>query len=128
MTSGGRPDSAVVRVDKLLLSVPVGERNTRGVAQRAVDPAKLVSRVAPDFIVVQPGFWADLRNMAAFEAAVAPPAYRAVVAFSITGQLSAQDGKQGVVIYQPVVPPVHGSGALSVDMPDIGRHFDGALH
>jgi hypothetical protein len=128
MTSASRPDIAVVRADKLMLSVPVGERNTRGVAQRAVDPAKLVSRVAPDFIVVQPGFWADLQNMAAFEAAVAPPAYRAVAAFSITGQLSGQDGKQGVVIYQPVVPPVHGSAALSVDMPDIGRHFDGALH
>jgi hypothetical protein len=130
MTIAGRPDIAIVRADKLLLSVPVGERATRGAGQRSLTSgqmADLLRRVGPDFVVVQHGFWADLPDMAAFESAVAAPTYRPAASFPITGQLSKQDGTQDVTIFQPATSPQRVGNGLSLDMPDIGRRFEGVV-
>jgi 4-amino-4-deoxy-L-arabinose transferase-like glycosyltransferase len=130
MTAAARPDIAVVRADKLLLSVPAGERATRGVTAHKTDASKIAAmlqQIGPDFVVVQPGFWADLPNMALFQQAIAPPAYRQTAAFPVTGTLSGQDGTAGIVIYQPTAPAAHGNTPLLMDMPDIGSSFGGSV-
>lgn len=122
-----RPDIAVVRADKLLLSVAAGER-TRGVNEHAATEtqiAALLHDIAPDFIVLQPGFWGDVNDMALFEHAVGAPAYRPAAHFALSGDLSSQDGTQGLVVYVPTAPasPIH--RGLIFDMPMIGGQFQG---
>jgi hypothetical protein len=87
----------------------------------------MLQQLGPDFVVVQPGFWADLPNMALFQQAIAPPAYRQTAAFPVTGTLSGQDGTAGIVIYQPTAPAAHGNTPLLMDMPDIGSSFGGSV-
>jgi hypothetical protein len=125
-----RPDIAVVRADKLLLSVPAGERTTRGVVEHTVTEAQIAAvlhDIAPDFVVVQPGFWGDLHDMALFEQAVTAPAYRPTAHFELSGELSSQDGTQGLVVYAPTGPqsPVH--RGLSFDMPMMGGRIQGEV-
>jgi hypothetical protein len=125
-----RPDIAVVRADKLLLSVPAGERATRGVTEHSVTEtqiAALLHDIAPDFIVLQPGFWGDVRDMALFEQAVAAPAYRPASHFALSGDLSSQDGTQGLVVYAPTAPVAPTRRGLILDMPMIGGQFQGKV-
>jgi hypothetical protein len=125
-----RPDIAVVRADKLLLSVPAGERATRGVAQHDVTEtqiAALLHDIAPDFIVLQPGFWGDVHDMALFEQAVGAPSYRPVAHFALGGNLSSQDGTRGLVVYVPTVPVTGQHRGLVFDMPMIGGRFEGKV-
>jgi hypothetical protein len=123
MTIAHRPDIAVIRADKLLLSVPVGERTTRGVREHALDSAALLRDLAPDMIVVQPGFWNDLHAMASFERAIRTAPYREAARFPLTGDLSTQDGSGGIVIYVRTGPAPPPHAKLNLDMPDIGDQF-----
>jgi hypothetical protein len=127
MTIAKRPDIAVVRADKLLLSVRFGERERRGVGQSALtgdDMTRLIARIQPDLVIVQPGFWGDLRDMALLEAAIKPPAYRRLRHIAITGDLSAQDGT-GVDIYAPAAAPTAPRGVIELRMPDFNASFRG---
>jgi hypothetical protein len=123
MTLAHRPDIAVIRADKLLLSVPVGERATRGVRERTRNSAALLRDIAPDMVVMQPGFWNDLHAMASFEHAVGATPYREAARFPTTGDLSTQDGGSGVVVYTRMGPAAPRRAPVSLDMPDIDEQF-----
>jgi hypothetical protein len=125
-----RSDISVVRVDKLLLSAPVGERR-RGVRQADYDRAaiaRMLRELGAAYFVVQPDFWSDLTVMARFYGVINSPDYEKVAHFSLTGNLSTQDGTQGIDILRPTYPVAEHSGKISIDMPLAGQRFDGAIH
>ncbi len=129
MTRARRPDIGVVRADKLLLSVRFGERDKRGVSQAALqadDIARLIGRVQPDYIVVQPGFWTDLRVMALFEAAIKPPSFRLEHHVTLSGDLSTKDGTAGIDIYIPAAPRSGERQKIELLMPDFDGRISGA--
>jgi hypothetical protein len=123
----GRPDITVVRVDKLLLSAPVGERR-RGIQQADYDEAaiaRMVRDLGASYLIVQPDFWSDLPVLQRFVKVVTGPEYVKVAHFAVTGDLSTQDGNQGIDVLRPTVPPSAPPGRLSIDMPLAGQRFDG---
>ena len=77
--------------------------------------------------MVQTGFWGDVHDMALFEQEIHAPAHRAAAQFALGGDLSSQDGTQGLVVYAPTGPhsPVH--RGLSFDMPMIGGEIQGKV-
>lgn len=120
-----RPDIAVVRADKLLLAVPAGERR-RGVEQKSVDAeqiAEMIRRIGPDYLVIQPGFWADLADMRLLQKILAGPEYERVAHFSLTGTLSTSDGTDGLDILKPKIPPTDHHLPSSFNFAIIGHKF-----
>ena len=124
-----RKDIAVERIDKLLLSVPVGERR-RGVRQANYDEATIKQMLrdsGASYFVIQPGFWSDLGVMSRFYAVMNGPDYQKVAHFDIAGTLSTQDGTGGIDIFKPAYPVSVRRKALELDMPLAGQHFQGSL-
>jgi hypothetical protein len=120
-----RTDISVVRADKLLLSVPAGERR-RGVAQHDYDEdgvQALLRGSGASYFVVQPGFWSDLAVMHAFDAVINGTDYRKSAHFQLTGDLSTNDGKGGIDIFRPTYPVNDNPAPLGLDMPLAGRRF-----
>jgi hypothetical protein len=129
-TNRDRSDISVVRADKLLLSAPVGERR-RGVRQADYDLAtiaRMLRELGAAYFVVQPDFWSDLTIMDRFDNVINGPDYEKVAHFGLTGNLSTQDGTQGIDILRPTYPVAEHSGKISIDMPLAGQRFDGAIH
>ena len=125
----GRSDITIVRVDKLLLTVPVGERR-RGVRQADDDEAaiaRMLRGLGASYFVVQPGFWSDLAVMDRFDKVVNGPDYTKIGHFGLTGDLSTQDGVQGIDILRPNYPVVRKSGRIGMDMPLAGQRFEAAI-
>jgi hypothetical protein len=125
-----RPDITVLRADKLLLSVPSGERE-RGLSERNLTQAQiavLVARVAPDMVVLQPNFWNDLPDIARFEQVIDGGAFKPAAHFPLSGDLSTQDGNQGMVVLMPPSPPAHHDSAVEMNMPMIGRRIGTPPH
>ena len=129
-TTGQRSDITVVRADKLLLSVPAGERR-RGVTQSdddAVKIAQMLRKLGASYFVVQPGFWSDLAVMGRFETVLNGPDYAKAAHFELTGDLSTQDGRHGIDILRPTYPVAATAGRISIDMPLAGQRFEGTTH
>jgi hypothetical protein len=129
-TIGERSDITIVRVDKLLLSAPVGERR-RGIKQADYDEAtieRMLRDLGASYFVVQPGFWSDLAVMGRFDNVVNSPDYVKAAHFGLSGDLSTQDGAQGIDILQPTYPVAPKSGRISIDMPLAGQRFEGTTH
>lgn len=125
-----RSDIAIVRADKLLLTVQAGERR-RGVEQADYDEATIATMlrgVGAAYFVVQPGFWLDISVMSRFENVVNGPDYVKAAHFAITGNLSTQDGEHGIDILQPTYPIAAKPGRLNIDMPLAGRRFEDTGH
>ncbi len=125
----GRSDITIVRVDKLLLTVPVGERR-RGVRQADDDEAaiaRMLRGLGASYLVVQPGFWSDLAVMDRFDKVVNGPDYTKIGHFGLTGDLSTQDGVRGIDILRPNYPVVRKSGRIGMDMPLAGQRFEAAI-
>ncbi|WP_428485382.1 ArnT family glycosyltransferase [Rhodopila sp.] len=129
-THSDRSDVAVIRVDKLLLSDPFGERR-RGVKQADDDEAtiaQMLRDVGGSYFVVQPGFWSDLAVMARFQAVINGADYQKVAHFDLTGNLSTQDGTKGIDILRPTYPVTTKQRRINIDMPIIGERFEGTSH
>jgi hypothetical protein len=122
-------DIAVVRADKLLLSVPAGERR-RGVGQAPYtqpEIARMLRDLGPDFLIVQPDFWADLKAMADFDSVAGGPDYERIATFHIGGRLSTMDGKGIIEILKPTYTVRHGDRRLDIDMPLLGRRLQSGI-
>lgn len=125
-TEEDRRDISIIRADKLLLNVAV--ERLRGVQQKDYDEAAigdLIKRVGTDLIVVQPGFWNDLTEMARFEAVLQTTSFEKVKSFEITGAIGHYDGNR-IDIYRPLYPVDKTSSALQIEMPIIGGKFEGS--
>jgi hypothetical protein len=123
----GRGDISVIRVDKLLLSAPVGERR-RGVTQANYDEAEiatLLHGLGATYFVIQPGFWSDLAVMARFDSVIASNDFEKVAQFDLVGNLSTADGIRGVEILRPTFPLSERPEDIDIDMPLVGRRFQG---
>jgi hypothetical protein len=122
-----RSDISVIRVDKLLLSAPVGERR-RGVKEADYDEARiarLLRDVGASYFVVQPGFWSDFPVMSRFSSVIDGVDYEKAAHFDLTGELSTQDGTSGIDILRPRYPIAEKPGQIDIDMPLAGRRFEG---
>jgi hypothetical protein len=124
-TIPGRSDVTVVRIDKLLLSAPVGERR-RGVKQLDLSEAEigaLLRGLGATFFVVQPGFWSDLQVMSRFDTVINGPDYDKARHFDLSGTLSSQDGRAGIEVLRPTYPRTTQSRHLDIDMPLASQRF-----
>ena len=125
----GRPDIRIIRLDKLLLSVPAGERR-RGVQQTNYDEAaiaQMLRDLGASYFVVQPAFWSDLPVMDRFDKVLDTPDYTKAAHFELTGDLSTQDGQRGIDILRPTYPVAAKPGRISIDMPLAGQRFEKTL-
>ncbi len=121
-----RRDISTIRADKLLLRIAV-ERE-RGVGEARLDEHQ-IAQALRDYgvalVVMQPGFWTDLREMARLEAVLHSPDFVRVAHFDITGTIGHSDHE--IDIYKPTYPPVPARRRLRLDMPIIGQRFTGEL-
>jgi len=125
-THEDRRDISTIRADKLLLRIAV-ERE-RGVGQADLNEEQIAASLR-DFgvslIIVQPGFWEDLREMARFSAVLRSPEFERVVQFDITGSVDHTD--QSIEIYKPTYAVNQGRRTLRLEMPIIGDTFRGTV-
>lgn len=122
-----RPDLSIVRSDKLLLRVIVGERS-RGVQEKGLDEIeieRLLRDVGVGLVVMQPGFWADIEQMARFERVVRTPLFTSVASFAITGNAPHQD--RLIEVLRPTYPVDAARRPLTIDMPMVKDVFRGAV-
>jgi hypothetical protein len=129
LAASSRSDIGVVRLDKLLLSVPAGERR-RGVTQSDDNEAAiaaLLRGLGASVFVVQPDFWSDLPVMARFDHVIAGPDYQAVTQFMVSGRTSTQDGGRVIDILRPTYPVAVHPAPIDVSIPLAARRFHGAV-
>ena len=128
-TSRGRSDITVVRADKLLVTTKAGERR-RGVKQ-ADDSEATIAQMLRDlgasYFVIQPGFWGDLAVMDRFDKVISGPDYRKTGHFALSGNLSTQDGIQGIDIFRPTYEVSAKPHGISIDMPLASQRFEGTI-
>ncbi|HEX3575103.1 MAG TPA: glycosyltransferase family 39 protein [Rhodopila sp.] len=126
----GRSDIAVIRTDKLLLSVPFGEPR-RGVKQASYDQAAiaaLLRNLGASYFVVQPGFWSAFGVMARFGAVIGSQDYEKIQHFDVAGTFSDKDNKAGVDVFRPTYKMTEHARQLDFDMPITGQRFQGAAN
>jgi hypothetical protein len=125
-THEDRRDISTIRADKLLLRIAV-ERE-RGVGQADLSEEQIAAFLR-DFgvslIIVQPGFWEDLREMARFSAVLRSPEFERVAQFDITGSVAHTD--QSIEIYKPTYTVNQARRTLRLEMPIIGDTFRGTV-
>ena len=121
-----RRDISTIRADKLLLRIAV-ERE-RGVGQADLSEEQIAAFLR-DFgvslIIVQTGFWEDLREMARFSALLRTPEFERIAQFDITGSVPHTD--KSIEIYQPTYKVDQTRRALRLEMPIIGDTFRGTV-
>jgi len=125
-THENRRDISIIRADKLLLRIAV-ERE-RGVGQADLDEQQIAAFLRDlgiSLIIVQPGFWEDLREMARFSAVLRSPEFERVAQFDITGSVARTD--QSIEIYKPTYTVNQARRTLRLEMPIIGDTFRGTV-
>lgn len=125
-----RPDITTVRADKLLLNIAV-ERE-RGVGQTDDSEADIAARIhdlGASLVVVQLGFWSDLREMRRLEHVLAGPGFATVGDFPVTGTLSTNDGPlpSTVRILRPTTPVVAAPDRARLLIHTLGGQVGGSL-
>jgi 4-amino-4-deoxy-L-arabinose transferase-like glycosyltransferase len=122
-----RPDLTIVRSDKQLLRVVVGERS-RGVQEKGlseVEIEQLLREVGVGLVVMQPGFWADIEQMARFERVIRTPLFTPMTSFAITGNAPHQD--RLIEVLKPAYPIDGSRHSLTIDMPMVKDVFRGVV-
>ena len=125
-THDERRDLSTIRADKLLLRIAV--ERLRGVGEASLDQTQIAEALREygvSLVVFQPGFWADLREMARLAAVVHGADFRRVASFDITGTVA--HGDREIDIYKPTYPVAQARRTLRLDMPIIGESFKGEL-
>jgi hypothetical protein len=100
----------------------------RGIGQADLDEKQIAAflrEFGVSLIVVQPGFWEDLREMARFSAVLRGPEFERVAHFDITG--SGDHADASIEIYKPTYPVQPTRRALQLEMPIIGGTFRGTV-
>ena len=125
-THEGRRDISTIRADKLLLRIAV-ERE-RGVGQTDLSEQQIATFLR-DFgvslIIVQPGFWEDLREMARFSTVLHSAEFERVAQFDITGSVAHTDKR--IEIYKPTYEIDQTRRVLQLEVPIIGDTFRGLV-
>ena len=89
----------------------------------AGDIAALIDRYGVRLVVLQPGFWADLPSVAAFEAYIRGGRFRLIARYAITGDL--EDGESNAIeIWENRTPSQAPPARIEFDMPMLGGRID----
>lgn len=118
-----RRDLGVVRADKLLLKIAV--RRELGVTEKNISEAELggqINRLGIQYVVAQPGFWADLEAMQRLERLLASSQFKEVARFDTPANYNAQERQ--LIIYQNLGPVSENKSGLRIDLPIIGETID----
>jgi 4-amino-4-deoxy-L-arabinose transferase-like glycosyltransferase len=89
----------------------------------SADIAALIDRYAVRLVVLQPGFWADLPSVAAFEAYIRAGRFRLVSRYAVTGDLEANES-HWIEIWENQTPSHAPPARIDFDMPLLGGRID----
>jgi hypothetical protein len=122
-----RRDLSVLRSDKLLLKVQ--QRRELGVEELRVtsaETAEMLNHYGVKYVVSQPNFWDDLKNMQMLQAVLHSPQFRLVATIPIVSNVNHED--QQLEIYENL-GPIDRSGPqrIRLELPIIGSTVEGTL-
>ena len=122
-----RPDLSVLRSDKLLLKV--AQQRAYGLEELAVSEAEtseMMNRFGVSYVVSEPTFWDDLKNMQQFQHMLHSGQFRRVATIPISSNVTHSD--QQLEIYENLGPvKADRSEQIRVELPIIGRQIEGTL-
>jgi hypothetical protein len=81
----------------------------------------MLRNLGASYFVVQPGFWSDLALIERFNNVGIGPDCVKVAHFGLTGDLSMQNGTQGIDVLRPADSVDTKSVRVNIDMPLAGR-------
>jgi Dolichyl-phosphate-mannose-protein mannosyltransferase len=122
-----RPDLWVLRADKLLLRVT--QRRDLGLEELKVSEAELVdmiNRFGVSYIVDQPNFWDDLKNMQELQHVLRSPQFRKVAVIPVLSNTDHLDRE--LEIYQNLAPvKFDRKERIRLELPIIGLQVEGTI-
>lgn len=121
-----RQDLSVVRSDKLLLRVSI--RRGLGVQQKKISEEEIVARLdhlGVKYVVAQPNFWTDLREMRRFQNVLHGSHFREVRSFSMRANYNAKDKK--LIVYRNLDHVARGPVQLDIAIPMIHGTISGTI-
>ena len=125
-THSERRDLSVVRSDKLLLQISV--RRELGVHQKLMSQEDIIAtldRLGVQYVVAQPDFWTDLKEMRRFEDILHSAHFREVKRFVMHANYHAQEKE--LVIYRSLDRVAHGPIQLNIAIPMINSSISGTI-
>jgi 4-amino-4-deoxy-L-arabinose transferase-like glycosyltransferase len=124
---GKRPDLSVLRADKLLIRV--AERRERGYVELPVteeQTSEMLNRYGVTYIVDQPNFWDDLKNMQQLQRVLHGPQFRLVATIPVSSNQFHVDRQ--LEIYENLGPVNRNGGQrIRMDLPLVGASVEGTL-
>jgi 4-amino-4-deoxy-L-arabinose transferase-like glycosyltransferase len=118
-----RRDIGVVRADKLLLNVAV--RRELGVTEKQLSENELsntINQLGIHYVVVQPGFWADLEAMQKLERLLSSSQFQKVAQIETPANYNAHE--KILLIYKNLGPVSNEQSGLEISLPIIGKTID----
>jgi hypothetical protein len=122
-----RPDLWVLRSDKLLLRV--AQRRDFGLEQLNVsvdETADMMNRFGVSYVVSQPNFWDDLRNMRQLQDVLQSGQFRKVAVIPVTSNVPHDDRE--LEIYQNLgLSKAARKERIRLDLPIVGMQVEGVI-
>jgi len=121
-----RRDLSVLRADKLLLTVK--QRRDLGVVQRNItetETAEMLNRYGVSYVVDQPNFWDDLKNMQQLQRVLHTKQFRLVGTIPVVSNVGHLDHK--LEIYQNLGPLNAHRERIRLELPMAGLVMEGKL-
>jgi Dolichyl-phosphate-mannose-protein mannosyltransferase len=125
-TREDRRDLSVLRADKLLLRVT--QRRELGVDELDVTPVEtgeMLNRYGVKYIVSQPNFWDDLKNMQMLQNVLHTPQFRLVATIPVVSNVNHTDRK--LEIYENLGTPSRLRERIRLELPIIGVFVEGPI-
>lgn len=122
-----RRDLTVLRADKILLRIAV--RRELGVDETSYSEAEiadLLNNYGVYYVVAQADFWTDLAPMARLQAILRSPQFREVARIPVQANIPTTDRE--LIVYANLGPVRDERSRITIDMPIIGRQFNGAIN
>jgi hypothetical protein len=122
-----RRDLSVLRSDKLLLKV--AQRRALGVEElhvTAAETADMLNHYGVKYVVNQPNFWDDLKNMQMLQGVLHTAQFRLVATIPVASNVNHED--QQLEIYENL-GPINKSGRqrIRLELPIIGSAVEGTI-
>jgi hypothetical protein len=123
-----RPDLSVLRADKLLLRVP--QRRELGVEELKVSEAELLDmmdRFGVSYIVNQPNFWDDLKNMQEMQHVLHSPQFRKVADIPVLSNVNDHLDRELEIYENLARVRVSRKEPIRLELPIIGMQVEGTI-
>lgn len=119
-----RPDLNIIRSDKLLLKLAVYRE--LGVEQKNLTEAEIGARInelGVHYVVAQPDFWTDLKEMARLQAVLRGPQFKEVKRFKTPANYDSQEKE--LIVYRNLGDVAKGPVTITNEVPFIDRVITG---